>query len=84
MKPTTGLHPQEVEKLLEILRKLVSKGNTVIAIEHHLEAISRADTIIDFGPGGGLAGGKIVATGTPQEITENEQILLTGQCLKDY
>ena len=82
-EPTTGLHPQEVEKLLNILRKLVSKGNTVVAIEHNLDVICNADTIIDFGPGGGLAGGKIVATGTPQEIIANKDSL-TGQCLKAY
>jgi excinuclease ABC subunit A len=82
-EPTTGLHPQEVEKLLDILRKLVSKGNTVVVIEHNLEAICEADTIIDFGPGGGIAGGEIVATGTPQEIAANKDSL-TGQCLKVY
>jgi excinuclease ABC subunit A len=82
-EPTTGLHPHEVEKLLDILRKLVSKGNTVVAIEHNLDIICKADTIIDFGPGGGLAGGKIVATGTPQEIIANQDSL-TGQCLKAY
>jgi excinuclease ABC subunit A len=74
-EPTTGLHPQEVEKLLDILRKLVSKGNTVVVIEHNLEAICEADTIIDFGPGGGIAGGEIVATGTPQEIAANKDSL---------
>jgi len=82
-EPTTGLHPQEVEKLLGILRKLVSKGNTVVAIEHNLDIICNADTIIDFGPDGGVAGGKIVATGTPQEIAAHEDSL-TGQSLKDY
>ena len=82
-EPTTGLHPQEVERLLDILKKLVSKGNTVVAIEHNLDVICNADTIIDFGPGGGLAGGKIVATGTPQEIAANKDSL-TGQCLKAY
>ena len=82
-EPTTGLHPQEVEKLLDILRKLVSKGNTVVAIEHNLDAICKADTIIDFGPGGGIAGGEIVATGTPQEVAANKDSL-TGQCLKAY
>ena len=82
-EPTTGLHPQEVERLLGILRELVSKGNTVVAIEHNLDAICKADTIIDFGLGGGLAGGKIVATGTPQEIAANKDSL-TGQCLKTY
>jgi len=82
-EPTTGLHPHEVEKLLDILRKLVSKGNTVVTIEHNLDAICRADTIIDFGPGGGIAGGEIIATGTPYEISANKDSL-TGQCLKAY
>ena len=82
-EPTTGLNPQEVERLLDILRKLVTKGNTVVAIEHNLDAMCKADTIIDFGPGGGIAGGKIVATGTPQEIAANKDSL-TGQCLKAY
>jgi excinuclease ABC subunit A len=82
-EPTTGLHPQEVERLIDILRKLVSKGNTVVAIEHHLDVICKADTIIDFGPGGGIAGGEIVAIGTPQEVAANQDSL-TGQCLKAY
>lgn len=82
-EPTTGLHPQEVERLLTILRHLVSKGNTVVVIEHNLDIMCNADTIIDFGPGGGLAGGNIVATGTPQEIAANKNSL-TGQCLKAY
>jgi excinuclease ABC subunit A len=82
-EPTTGLHPREVEKLLDILRKLVSKGNTVVLIEHNLDAICEADTIIDFGPGGGIAGGEIVAIGTPREVAANKDSL-TGQCLKAY
>ena len=82
-EPTTGLNPQEVEKLIGILRKLVSKGNTVIAIEHNLDVICNADWIIDFGPGGGDSGGKIVAVGTPQNIAANKDSL-TGKCLKDY
>jgi len=82
-EPTTGLHPHEVEKLLDILKKLVSKGNTVVAIEHNLDVIGNANTIIDFGPGGGFAGGTIVATGTPKEIATNKDSL-TGQCLKAY
>lgn len=82
-EPTTGLHSHEVERLLEILKKLVSKGNTVVVIEHNLDAMCQADTIIDFGPGGGTAGGTIVATGTPQEIIANRDSL-TGQCLKAY
>jgi len=82
-EPTTGLHPNEVGKLLTIFRKLISKGNTVVVIEHNLDVICDADTIIDFGPGGGISGGKIVATGTPQEIINNQNSL-TGQALKDY
>ena len=82
-EPTTGLHPQEVERLLDILKKLVSKGNTVIVIEHNLDVMCNADTIIDFGPGGGAAGGTIVATGTPQEIMANQNSL-TGQALMAY
>lgn len=82
-EPTTGLHPQEVERLLGIFKKLVSKGNTVVAIEHNLDVIGNADTIIDFGPGGGVAGGHIVAVGTPQEIIANKDSA-TGHCLKAY
>lgn len=82
-EPTTGLHPHEVEKLLHILRKLVSKGNTVVVIEHNLDVICEADTLIDFGPGGGTAGGQIVAAGTPREVAENKNSL-TGQCLRTY
>ncbi|HLC06786.1 MAG TPA: excinuclease ABC subunit UvrA [Candidatus Babeliales bacterium] len=82
-EPTTGLHPHEVGKLLTVFRKLISKGNTVVVIEHNLDVACEADTIIDFGPGGGIAGGTIVATGTPQEIIENRDSL-TGQSLKDY
>lgn len=82
-EPTKGLHPKEVEKLLNILQKLVSKGNTVITTEHNLDIISQADTIIDFGPGGGLAGGMIVGMGNPQQIAANKNSL-TGQCLKAY
>lgn len=82
-EPTTGLHPEEVQKLLDILKKLVSKGNTVVVIEHNLDVICQADTIIDFGPGGGISGGRVVATGTPQEIMAHKDSL-TGQCLKAY
>ncbi|MGE0670429.1 MAG: excinuclease ABC subunit UvrA [Parachlamydiales bacterium] len=82
-EPTTGLHAHEVEKLLHILRKLVSRGNTVIVIEHHLDAICEADTLIDFGPVGGDAGGEIMAIGSPLEVAANASSL-TGQCLKAY
>lgn len=82
-EPTTGLHPQEVERLIGILQRLVLKGNTVVVIEHNLDVICNADTIIDFGPGGGLAGGTIVSVGTPEEIIAYQDSL-TGQSLKSY
>ncbi|HIC87545.1 MAG TPA: ATP-binding cassette domain-containing protein, partial [Aquificae bacterium] len=79
-EPTTGLHIHDVKKLLEVLNKLVDKGNTVIVIEHNLELIKCADFIIDLGPEGGMKGGKIVAQGTPEEIIR--QNTWTGKFLK--
>jgi len=67
-EPTTGLHFADVNKLLEVLQRLVSKGNTVVVIEHNLDVIKSADWVIDLGPEGGVKGGKIVAEGTPDEI----------------
>ena len=67
-EPTTGLHFDDVRKLLEVLHALVETGNTVLVIEHNLEVIKTADWIIDLGPEGGDAGGHIVATGTPEDI----------------
>ena len=67
-EPTTGLHFEDVKKLLEVLHTLVGNGNTVIVIEHNLEVIKTADHIIDMGPGGGTGGGQIVASGTPEEV----------------
>lgn len=80
-EPTTGLHFADVDKLLQVLDKLVDAGNTVIVIEHNLDVIKRADHIIDLGPEGGFRGGNIVATGTPEEIAECEESY-TGQFLK--
>jgi len=67
-EPTTGLHFSDLEKLLKVLKILVSRGNTAIVVEHNLDIIKNADWIIDLGPEGGEYGGKIVATGTPNDI----------------
>ncbi|MCK5510954.1 ATP-binding cassette domain-containing protein, partial [Candidatus Parcubacteria bacterium] len=67
-EPTTGLHFEDIKKLLNVLNKLVDKGNTVLIIEHNLDVIKSVDHIIDLGPEGGDKGGKIVAQGTPQEV----------------
>lgn len=80
-EPTTGLHFADVHKLTEILRRLADDGNTVIVIEHNLDVIKTADYIIDIGPEGGDKGGTVVATGTPEEIAENEHSY-TGAYLK--
>ncbi len=80
-EPTTGLHFADVHKLLDVLQKLVDTGNTVIVIEHNLDVIKSADYIIDLGPEGGSGGGKIVATGTPEEVARVKKSH-TGQALK--
>lgn len=82
-EPTTGLHFEDVRKLLTVLHTLVSQGNTVIVIEHNLEVIKTADWIIDIGPEGGDKGGNIVATGTPEDIVKVSKSY-TGQYLKPY
>ena len=79
-EPTTGLHFADVEQLLRVLDQLVAKGNTVVVIEHHLDVIKSADHVIDLGPEGGAAGGKIVATGTPEEVAANP-LSHTGRAL---
>ncbi len=81
-EPTTGLHFDDIKKLIEILNKLVEKGSTVIVIEHNLDIIKCSDYIIDLGPQGGDAGGKIVACGTPEEIMKSKRSL-TGKHLKE-
>jgi excinuclease ABC subunit A len=67
-EPTTGLHFEDTRKLIQVLSRLVDRGNTVFAIEHHLDMIRSADWIIDLGPGGGDAGGEVVAQGPPESI----------------
>ncbi|MCF0143617.1 MAG: excinuclease ABC subunit UvrA, partial [Firmicutes bacterium] len=69
-EPTTGLHFADVEKLLNILQRLVEQGNTVVVIEHNMDVIKCADHIIDLGPDGGFRGGTIVAEGTPEEVAK--------------
>jgi excinuclease ABC subunit A len=81
-EPTTGLHFEDIKKLLGVLDRLVQAGNTVVVIEHNLDVVKTADHIIDIGPEGGDAGGRIVATGTPEEVAGVKQSY-TGQFLKD-
>lgn len=81
-EPTTGLHFDDIRKLLDVLNKLVDTGNTVLVIEHNLDVIKTADYIIDLGPEGGDMGGNIIATGTPEEVAEVE-ISHTGKYLKN-
>lgn len=80
-EPTTGLHFADVDRLIQVLQRIVEGGNTVIVIEHNLDVIKTADYIIDLGPGGGDRGGRIIATGTPEEITKIEESY-TGEFLK--
>ena len=80
-EPTTGLHTHDVAKLIAILQRLVSSGNTVVVIEHNLDVVKVADNIVDLGPDGGDRGGTIVDVGTPEHIAENEKSY-TGQFLK--
>ena len=80
-EPTTGLHTADVEKLIDVLQKLVEAGNTVIVIEHNLDMIKNADYIVDLGPEGGDAGGEIVCTGTPESVAQCEKSY-TGMYLK--
>lgn len=82
-EPTTGLHFEDVRKLLEVLHHLVDQGNTVLVIEHNLEVIKTADWVVDMGPEGGDGGGEIIATGTPEEIAKVAKSY-TGQYLKPY
>ncbi|WP_085902743.1 excinuclease ABC subunit UvrA [Kiloniella majae] len=82
-EPTTGLHFDDVKKLLEVLQSLVDQGNTILCIEHNLEVIKIADWIIDMGPEGGDKGGRVVATGTPEDVAKTKGSY-TGEYLKPY
>jgi excinuclease ABC subunit A len=81
-EPTTGLHFADVEKLLEVLHRLVDSGNTVIVIEHNLDVVKTADHVIDLGPEGGKAGGEVIAEGTPEEVAKVRRSF-TGQFLRE-
>ena len=81
-EPTTGLHFEDIRKLLGVLDRLVEAGNTVVVIEHNLDVIKTADHVIDIGPEGGDAGGRVVARGTPEEVAGVRESY-TGQFLAD-
>lgn len=81
-EPTTGLHSEDIVKLLKILHKLVDKGNTIIMIEHNLDMIKNADFVIDLGPGAGVDGGRIIAKGTPEQIAKNPKSI-TGKYINN-
>ena len=80
-EPTIGLHPLDVEQLLEVFRRLIDHGATLIVIEHDTDVIRNADYVIDMGPGGGIYGGRIIAKGTPEEIRHTKESL-TGKYLE--
>jgi excinuclease ABC subunit A len=80
-EPTTGLHFDDVRKLLDVLHQLVSLGNTVLVVEHNLDVIKSADWVIDLGPDGGDEGGRVVAEGTPEDIARSKRSY-TGQALR--
>jgi len=81
-EPTTGLHFADIQKLLEVLNRLVEQGNTVVIIEHNLDVIKTADWVVDLGPEGGDAGGRVMATGTPEEVAAQADRSYTGQFLQ--
>jgi excinuclease ABC subunit A len=81
-EPTTGLHPEDERKLIDVLHRLADDGNTVVVIEHELDLVKNADHIIDLGPEGGENGGEVVTTGTPEDVARDEDSY-TGQYLRD-
>ena len=80
-EPTTGLHFDDVKRLIKVLNRLVAKGNTVYVIEHNLDVVKNCDYLIDLGPEGGDAGGQILAQGTPESVSENSASY-TGKFMK--
>jgi len=83
-EPTTGLHLADIQRLISVLQALVDEGNTVAIIEHNMEIIRQADHIIDLGPEGGDDGGRVVATGSPQELLKHTARSHTARCFKRY
>jgi excinuclease ABC subunit A len=83
-EPTTGLHLADVQLLINVLQALVDEGNTVAVIEHNMEIIKEADYIIDLGPEGGDAGGRLVASGSPKELLKFTKRSHTARCFKKY
>ena len=81
-EPTTGLHFEDVRKLLDVLTRLVDQGNTIVVIEHNLDVIKSADWLIDLGPEGGDGGGRVVAQGTPEQVAKVKNSA-TGQFLAE-
>jgi excinuclease ABC subunit A len=82
-EPTTGLHFEDVRQLLDVLDRLVDRGNTVVVIEHNTDVMARADWILDLGPGGGEEGGRIVAEGTPETVALSPESK-TGEALRQH
>jgi excinuclease ABC subunit A len=80
-EPTTGLHFADIRRLLEVLNQLVEQGNTVVIIEHNMDVIKTADHIVDLGPEGGNEGGRVIASGTPEEVARQAEASATGQFL---
>jgi excinuclease ABC subunit A len=81
-EPTTGLHKEDERKLIDVLQRLTANGNTVVVVEHELDLVKNADNIVDLGPEGGEGGGRIVATGTPEDVARIDESH-TGRYLRD-